>query len=197
MTTKMIVNADMFGYVCGHCEIPFEVKTFNAVNDGEERIVYGELRLCIFGHATDIKAEAHMSVFDVTASYIKVNDEPPTIGPEQPEVPEEPTVFKYGGTRRITIEKRKGIFGKKYEEILSGTITISGERQIDDSGRITLSVQPDDKYMVDVNNPDAGYTVDVNEIVYEVYPNVYPDDGSFGETTETLVINCGGEIYKT
>ena len=60
------VHADSFGNVYGYCTIPFEYKGFKAVGEGKKRIVTGDLRLCLYGTAKNIKAEAHMNVFDIT-----------------------------------------------------------------------------------------------------------------------------------
>jgi hypothetical protein len=64
---KMIVHADAFGNVCGNCTIRFENNDFPAVQTGYIRSIKGELRLCLYGTAKNIIAEAHMNVFDITA----------------------------------------------------------------------------------------------------------------------------------
>lgn len=62
----MTVYADAFGNVCGNCVIPFNNNSFNCPIADKERDIIGELRLCLYGMANDIKAEAHMNVFDIT-----------------------------------------------------------------------------------------------------------------------------------
>lgn len=66
LNVEMTVYADAFGNVCGNCVIPFNNSSFNCPIADKERDIIGELRLCLYGMANDIKAEAHMNVFDIT-----------------------------------------------------------------------------------------------------------------------------------
>jgi hypothetical protein len=70
LTETIIVNADLFGNVCGYCTIPFKYTDFKCPEKGKKRIVQGDLRLCLFGTADNIKVEAHMNVFDMTGKDV-------------------------------------------------------------------------------------------------------------------------------
>lgn len=70
---KINLQCDAFGNVCGNCSIRFENLNFKAKEETLERKVNGELRLCLYGTANNIKAEAHMNVFDITG--IKVEND--------------------------------------------------------------------------------------------------------------------------
>ena len=88
---KMIVHADAFGNVCGNCTIRFENNDFPAVQTGYIRSIKGELRLCLYGTAKNIIAEAHMNVFDITAK----NENTDVQYPGTPETPETPSITSY------------------------------------------------------------------------------------------------------
>ena len=70
MTETITIHADSFGNVCGYCTIPFENNEFVAVEEGKKRIITGDLRLCLYGTAKNIKVDAHMNVFDMTGKDV-------------------------------------------------------------------------------------------------------------------------------
>lgn len=182
LTKEMTVHADALGNVCGHCSIPFEVNTFTAVNEGEIRIVYGELRLCLYGHATEIKAEAHMNVFDITtADSVSQEPEIPDVPdiPDEPDIPDPSVTYAYNTSGKLLVrQKRASGINDSYIKILEADVSVSGQRISNQKGEIicTLSVI------------SSSCEVEPTELSFEVSPKNTPDDGSFGSVTKTFTV---------